>query len=293
MVRHHPLLTLIVALVVVVLSAGCRKDTPAFVELDRARQTAADLRIQLGKAVDASNRAVMAETDEASIAFAREAEQTSKVVENDILLLTSLLSSLHYPIEIRLLDEFKRHFSDYLVLDRSILELAVENTNLKAQRLSFGASRDAANGFRNAIESVVGTVPQKDRCRIQGLVAKAVLAVREVQVLQAPHIAESDAATMTRIEKELDELQATARDAVREVSSIVKSNTQEPVAVAQEQLDRFRAISDQIVTLSRRNSNVRSLDLALRTKPPLTAACDNTLRALQDALANEGFKATR
>ncbi len=139
----------------------------------------------------------------------------------------------------------------------------------------------------------MGTVPQKDRCRVAGLVAKAVLAVREVQVLQAPHIAEPDAATMTHIEKELDELQATANDAMRELSKLVASNARGPLAVAEEQLDRFKQLSDQIVALSRRNSNVRSLELALRTKPPMTATCDKTLGALQSALANQGFKATR
>jgi hypothetical protein len=293
MVRNVHIFTLIVALIALALSPGCRKDIPAFVELDQARHTAADLRIQFGKAVDASNRAVMAETDEASIAFAREAEQTSRLVENDTLSLTSLLRSLHYPVEIRLLDDFKRHFSEYLALDRSILELAVENTNLKAQRLSFGASREAADGFRKSIESVAGTVPQKDRCRVELLVAKAVLAVREMQVLQAPHIAESDAATMTHIENELDRRQVSARDAVGDVSKLVALNARKPVVAALEQLERFKTISDQIVALSRRNSNVRSLDLALRTKPPLTAACDNSLRALQDALVNQGFKATR
>lgn len=293
MLRNLPFLALMVAFIALGLSPGCRKDTPAFVELDRARQTAADLRIQFGRAVDASNRAVMAETDEASIAFAREAEQTSQIVENDILSLASLLRSLHYPNEARLLDEFKRHFSEYLTLDRSILELAVENTNLKAQRLSFGASSEAANAFRKSIESVAGTVPPKDRCRIEALVARTILAVREIQVLQAPHIAESDAAAMSRIEKEMDSLLVTTKEALGEVSKLVRSNARESVAHAQKELGRFKEISDQIVALSHRNSNVRSLDLALRARPPLTTACDDSIRAIQDALVNEGSKATR
>jgi hypothetical protein len=37
--------------------------------------------------------------------------------------------------------------------------------------------------------------------------------------------------------------------------------------------------------LSRRNSNVRSLALALGPKPALTAACELDLRALVDRLA--------
>ena len=38
---------------------------------------------------------------------------------------------------------------------------------------------------------------------------------------------------------------------------------------------------------------VRSLELSLRSKPALTAACDDSLRVLQEALAKEAFPATR
>jgi hypothetical protein len=65
------------------------------------------------------------------------------------------------------------------------------------------------------------------------------------------------------------------------------------LATALSALERFEEISRQIVTLSRRNTNVRSLELSLRTKPGLTAACDNSLRELQDMLAGEDIKATR
>jgi hypothetical protein len=47
------------------------------------------------------------------------------------------------------------------------------------------------------------------------------------------------------------------------------------------------------VALSRRNTNVRSLALSLTARPPLAAACDGSLRALQDALAKEASTATR
>jgi len=45
--------------------------------------------------------------------------------------------------------------------------------------------------------------------------------------------------------------------------------------------------------LSRRNSNVRSLALSLGQKRTLTARCEETLGALQDALAKRGFGGTR
>ena len=91
-----------------------------------------------------------------------------------------------------MLEEFGRRFAEYRALDRSILELAVENTNLKAQRLSFGPAQEAADAFREALEAVAPSQPAKGQWRVKALVATAVAAVREIQVLQAPHIAEAD-----------------------------------------------------------------------------------------------------
>jgi hypothetical protein len=52
-------------------------------------------------------------------------------------------------------------------------------------------------------------------------------------------------------------------------------------------------LNAQIVTLSRRNTNVRSLALSLGQKRMVAAACDDSLRALQDTLSKRGFSATR
>ena len=49
----------------------------------------------------------------------------------------------------------------------------------------------------------------------------------------------------------------------------------------------------EIVALSRRNSNVRSLALSLGKKRTVTAECDESLQALEDALARHHFAATR
>lgn len=119
------------------------------------------------------------------------------------------------------------------------------------------------------------------------------VAVREIQVLQAPHIAESDDAVMTRLEKEMATLETTARESVTALQALVDAKALPQVATAVAALDRFQGVSKEIVKLSRRNSNVRSLELSLRRKPAVTAACDESLRALQDALAKETFTATR
>jgi hypothetical protein len=263
----------------------------AFTELAEARRLATDLRVQFSKSADASNRAVMADTDEASVAYAREASQATQTVQSDIAALAPQLRDLGYPTEVRLLEEFAKHFAEYLALDGSILDLAVENTNLKAQRLSFGPAREAADCVRSALETLG---PQSnDRCRVESLAAKAVLAVRDIQVLQAPHIAEADDAAMTRIETEMAGLEVVASDAINGISGLVEPKAQPQLAEASASLDRFKHVSREIVALSRRNTNIRSLSLSLREKPVLTAACDGSLHLLEEALAKEGFTATR
>jgi len=58
-------------------------------------------------------------------------------------------------------------------------------------------------------------------------------------------------------------------------------------------LDKFAGLNSQIVSLSRRNSNVRSLALSLVQKRNLTATCEDNFRALQDALGKRGLTGTR
>jgi hypothetical protein len=276
------------------LAIGCRGTPSAvFTELGEARQLAADLRVQFNKASDASDRAVMADTDEASVSFARDADKATQAVQSDVVELGPHLRSLANPNATGAFDDFSKHLAEYLTLDHSVLGLAVENTNLKAQRLSFGPAREAADGFRDALQTLAAVAPAKDRCRVDALVAKAVLSVRDIQVLQAPHIAEADEGAMARMEKEMGGLEAAARDALKGLSAIVDTKARPQVAAALVALDKFKDVSGQIVALSRRNTNVRSLALSLREKPMLTAACDDSLRALEDALAKEGFTATR
>jgi hypothetical protein len=117
------------------------------------------------------------------------------------------------------------------------------------------------------------------------------MAVRDIQVFQAPHIAEADDAAMTRMEQEMGRLQAAAGEALSNLSGVVEPKAR--LAAASASLERFNDVSRQIVALSRRNSNVRSLALSLREKPVLEAACGGALRSLDEALAKERFSATR
>jgi hypothetical protein len=53
------------------------------------------------------------------------------------------------------------------------------------------------------------------------------------------------------------------------------------------------SVNAEIITLSRRNTNVRSLALSLNQKGKATGACEESLRAIRAALAQRGFAGTR
>jgi len=280
-------------LLAVSLSVATTSCTPLSTTLERqatAVKTAADLRVALTKAGDAANRAVMADTDEASATYAREAEQATAAAEKVSGELRPILTSLGYSREIELLDNFDKQFADYRVLDGDILRLAVENTNLKAQRISFGPARNAADDFAAALDRAAASARGADMWRAQALASRAVAAVREIEVLEAPHIAEADDEVMTRMEQEMAASEKQARDALAMLRTITPAAQ---LAAATGALDRFMGHNAQVITLSRRNSNVRSLALSLGRKRMLAASCDETLRVLQDTLAKHEFSATR
>ena len=274
-----------------VLASGCDVNK-ALERLSEARRLAADLHVQFAKAADASNRAVMADTDEASVAFAREAEQAKAAIPRDSEALKPILETLGYSDEPRLLEEFGKRFDAYRALDKTILELAVENTNLKAQRLSFGTAQQEADAFRDALESVL-PAGEAQAWRVKALAASAVAGVREIQALQAPHIADPDDAVMTRIEKRNATSEAGARSALESLRSLVRPASRAELAEAVAALDRFMDVNAQIMALSRRNTNVHSLVLSLKEKPKAAQACEETLRALRESLAKHGYNSSR
>lgn len=276
-------------------AAGACINSPetALQQLVDARRISADLLVQFTKTEDASNRSVMADTDEASIAFAREAGQALQNIQTNANALKPILSDLGYSTEASLLEEFSGRFADYQKLNQTILQLAVENTNLKAQRMSFGPAREAADTFRQSLNAVTATDSAKDAWRLKALVASAVANVREIQVLQAPHIAEANDDAMARLEQQMSSAEAETRNSLKTIATLASLSSRSQVEAATAALDRFIGTNAQIVALSRRNTNVRSVALSLGQKRTLAAACETSLQSLQDALAKREFTATR
>jgi len=291
--RLHCFVTAVTALVVTIALASCYRNPGSVLErMSNARQIAARLQVEFTQASDATNLAVMADTNEASAQFARETEQKMLAVQRDAEALRPLLASLMFSGEKDLLDRFEQQLATYRTLDRNILELAVASTNLKAQRLSFGPAQQAADDFRVALEVVAQGVSENS-CQVQALCFRALASLRQIQALQAPHIASPLDDVMTRLEQEMTAAEADARSALQSLAALTRADTKTKVAAAEATLDRFVQCNQQIIALSRRNSNVRALALALGQKRNLAALCEDSLRELNESIAQRGFSATR
>lgn len=280
-------------LAAVLAASACADGTAMLSQLLEARQLAPQLHLEFTKASDAANRAVMSDTDEGSAAAAEESRRARQTVEKNVARLQPLLQSLGFAEETGYLEEFKKGFDEYRRLDDEILPLAVENSNLKAQRLSFGPAREAADAFRTSLDAAVRSGASKDRCRDEVLATRAQAAVLEIQVLQAPHIAEPEDDVMTHIEEQMRAADRTAEQALEQLKAGLGPAGAPHLAAGAAALDRFQAVNKEIIALSRRNSNVRSLALSLGRKRTLTAYCDDRLQALEQALATHRFTATR
>jgi hypothetical protein len=257
-----------------------------------ARRLGSDIRVQFTMAADAANRAVMADTDETSKAAAEEAVTSREQVERDVKTLDPLLKGLGFTGDLQSLDEFKKQFAEYKKLSDETLTLAVENTNLKAQRLSFTTAQAAVDDFRKALDTLPAMARPTDRSRVQALSAQAAADALSIQVIQARHIAESDDQAMTTMEDQMALADRDARRALADLQPLVpKGGTS--LSEANTALNQLKTVNDQIVQLSRRNTNVRSLALALGQLHALRARCEAALQALTDSLSQHEFKATK
>ena len=98
--------------------------------------------------------------------------------------LHTILTDLGDTTELGQLDSFKTRIAEYRKLDQQILPLAVENTNVKAQRLAFGPVQDAVAAFRDALEAATHSAPARNAAAVDADVARAIAAVLEIQVIE-------------------------------------------------------------------------------------------------------------
>ena len=244
-------------------------------------------------AAEAEKSAVMAETDEASQAFAAQSIQASHHVEKTRRSLAPLLRENHQ--EAHLFREFSQCWDTLQEIDREVLSLAVQNTNLKASRLSFGPAAAAMRSMEEALNHLMEVASSSPAAvQIIRLAAQAVMGALKMYTLQAPHIAESTVTRMEEMEATMHSLDALVTDALQGLQALVDEPGKPFIETAWAAYKDFQNINAAIVDLSRQNSNIRSYALSLGQKRKTTAQCQDMLAALQETVQQSmRYTATR
>lgn len=247
----------------------------------RKAQIVADMRGDLFAAAEAEKSAVLADTDQASVDFARQARASVDKVATGLKAFQGLAESSP---EQELAKRFEEAFAEYRKVDEEVLGLAVQNTNLKAFALSSGKAAGALAEMEKSLRPALDGPNDKAARQAQLALAEAL----RIQSLHAPHIVEKTDPRMDALEKDM----AASDKAVR--SSLAALGKAPGAAKALATYDQYWKLTAEIVVLSRQNTNVRSLSLSLERKTKVLAACDAALRVLEENIRERmATKATR
>ena len=257
-------------------------------------QLVEQMRLALAWASEAEKSAVMATTDQDSQSFADQARAQVAAVERGRKELEELLQTGGTKTEQDLLAQFSQAFAEFQRIDQDLLDLAVQNTNLKAFSLAFGPAAEALTEMDAALSPVVAqyvSSTSPDARQVMALADDARIRALRIQTLLAPHIAEESDQKMDELEARMATEDLEVRKDLEGLASLLKPGGSPDIETATSRYARFGGIKTQIIKLSRANTNVRSLALSLNQKRKVMLMCQDALAALEQAVQQEPIAA--
>jgi len=255
----------------------------------RKAELVSSMRIHLLKATEAEKNAVMALTDEASEAFAVEARQAADAVESSRKEIENLINDGESQGETKLLNEFNACWSQYRKLDDSILTLAVQNTNLKAQQISTTQCTLEIQNIETSLNRVIHGNDKNQQCNDSVITAyDALTASLKIFTLHKPHIEATDDQQMDNIEHDIKTYDETAQKAFNDLNGMAAFEDNRDLKDAKVAYDKFMKLTNEVIRLSRLNTNIKSAELSLGKKRLVSAQCQEILATLQKSVQTQG-----
>jgi len=246
------------------------------------------MRVALASASEAEKSAVLAITDEDSQKLADQARASTDVVDHAQQELRDLLETGGTENERHLLDQFSQAFVEFRHIDDDLLNLAVKNTNLKAYGLAYGPAADALQEMHDALSRLVAASAESpESATVARLASGAEIAALRVQTMLPPHIAEEHDEKMDEMEASMGHEEEEVRKNFDGLRALPGLGANTDIQMATASWARFHDIKTQILTLSRENTNVRSLTISLNRKRNVMLACQEALDTLRQAIDDE------
>ena len=251
------------------------------------------MRLDFLETLEAEKNAVLATTDKASIDFADRALGAAAKVENNRKKMVSLAAQANSAEDNQALGDFNSSWAEFQTREHEILELATQNTNIKAHKLSSGQCAREAREIEAKLTDVINRSAEANRTDTVRLGYEALTAILNILALHQPHIESAQDAEMDQIEKEIDAYDKTARRALAALRLAPDPADLTSIQAAEEAYGRFMKETAEVLRLSRLNTNIKSTELSWGKQNLLAAQCESLLAALQESVRNRQWKATK
>ena len=281
---------IIMLVLMIVVTHFQKKENPAEQLAFKARRVDLVSRMQFGlsSASEAEKSSVMAITDKDSKIFADQARAATAEVERARQEMEELLKKGGTQKERDLLVQFSEAFAEVQRVDNDLLALSVENTNLKAYTLAFGPAAQVIDEMNSALTRLMAAnAESRETKEIMLLSFGAQNSALRIQTLLAPHIAEESNEKMDRLEASMTKEDEKVRAALNGLKAFTALIDNTDLGKAVSSYARFTNIRSKILSLSRENTNVRSLAISLNQKRKATLLCQDALSSLKQAILEE------
>lgn len=265
-----------------------------YLNIIKKKEILSQMRVNLYKSVEMEKSAVMALTDAESQDFASQSFAASAAVDQDLVQMQTLVDATPLQDEEKIIGEFKNCWSEFHKLDQMILELAVQNTNLKAAALSEEKGGAAIQRFELALKDVMqSSAKTREDARVAASAWRAIAACRQIINMLTSHIAETSNEKMDQIELQIKGTEKDATLSLDELGAIAEGENQDAMSQARAAFLEFMVVAAKVQKLSRENSNIKSLELSLGKKRIISAQCAEILTAFQNTVQSRPFKSAK
>jgi len=243
------------------------------------------MRIHFLEAIEAEKNAVLAITDEASKGFAAQARQAADGVESSRKEIESIIYQEKLPQETEMINEFNSCWAHYRKLDENILDLAIQNTNLKAQKISATQCAQELARFEENLNRLIRQNTHGSQCNEAVMLSyEALTAGLKILALHKPHIEEADDQEMDKIEQSIHSYDETVRKALGSLRSIAVHGENEDLKHAETAYEQFMNLTGEVLKLSRMNTNIKSAELSLGKIRLISSQCQEILTRLHETV---------
>jgi len=248
-----------------------------------------DTRVNLLLAAEAEKNAVLSSTEEAARTYADQCRSAMGEAKRGLARLTMLAANTHDRKEAEVLARLTADFGKLETVDATILGMAGRNTNLRAAMLSRTKAAQATGRVREALASII----DGSNCQAAVEALRVVTASLAILSLHAQHIDEASNAAMDTLEASINQENGQAEAGLRQLAGIVPPALAKAVDDARLAYADLWNITQEVLKLSRENSNINALALTMGRQRQLVATALDDLSALHALVASKDFKATR